>query len=331
MAYGSLVRKKTIIRPGVVVFNSHNAPNDNTTIKKCDMLCHKDTYFQNQNTKDLLNVLNEVENKLSYKQDINIDHYELCSKTCFSNKDCKKLKVKEDVITESDYSRTLKTKLYIDTEVCMHTTEKQNIIKYFKLKKDDTYISSLFTVMLEIAFQLLIYGIINSSNPPTALKNTIVPKIINYYKKEITEDGQEFVIVIVISEFLENMDLDFSYYNEMKSVFTYLEQQLGIYHNDTHSDNIKKSKDNKIILFDWGRASFESSPATKNGFITNNTAIIHVENKEEDFKKWLTKTLTKINNNKKLQIGGGKTLKTKIKKLKTNKSKSKNKTVKLKK
>ena len=77
----------------------------------------------------------------------------------------------------------------------------------------------------------------------------------------------------------------------MKEIFDYLEKTLGIYHNDTHSDNIRKSNDNKIILFDWGRASFEFNPATENGFITNKEKVPNPVENDNDFTKWLSKIL----------------------------------------
>jgi hypothetical protein len=52
-----------------------------------------------------------------------------------------------------------------------------------------------------------------------------------------------------------------------------------MFHNDTHSENIRQTKEGEIVLFDWGKGNLSNNSASTSGLYQGMT--------REDFTNWL--------------------------------------------
>jgi hypothetical protein len=100
---------------------------------------------------------------------------------------------------------------------------------------------TLFLLILEITIQNYVHDL--------SLKDLIVPKITDYY---FDADKAE---VTMIMKYVDTEPLSYDNYPKCIEILQHLKDNYSIFHNDTHSDNIRQTKDGKIVMLDWGKGN----------------------------------------------------------------------------
>ena len=58
-----------------------------------------------------------------------------------------------------------------------------------------------------------------------------------------------------------------------------LRDKYSIFHNDTHSENVRQTRDDKLVIFDWGKANIEKISPSSSGLYDRMSLLA--------FNKWL--------------------------------------------
>lgn len=138
------------------------------------------------------------------------------------------------------------------------------------------YPLTLFILILEIAIQN--YASVIISGEAELYKHSIIPRITDYYLHDISDDYTE---VVMIMDYIETMPLTYENYPKTIEILDTLQNKYNIFHNDTHSDNIRQTKEGKIVLLDWGKGSIldNANPSI--------SGLYDEMNEEIGFKAWL--------------------------------------------
>ena len=85
----------------------------------------------------------------------------------------------------------------------------------------------------------------------------------------------------MIMDYIETMPLTYENYPKTIEILDTLQNKYNIFHNDTHSDNIRQTKEGKIVLLDWGKGSIldNANPSI--------SGLYDEMNEEIGFKAWL--------------------------------------------
>ena len=292
-----------------------------------------------KNNKEVLDKFIEIFNKLTNRDKrVIIDNNRMCEDTTI---------LKNNKNSESGYSsnssNNVKTKVKVlktdnatvPFELSINKTESdieiiKSIVSYKKvckigntvLKKTkfiDTNNASIFVLTLEIAIQNYVHELCKKKSE---LKDLYVPEINDYF---LTDSNNEIVMSM---DYVDTEPLSFENLEKCISILDYLRTKK-IYHNDTHTENVRQTKiEQKIVLFDWGKANIESITPSSTGLYKNIT--------KEEFNNWINAQADIIKGKYKISASedlyGGqfkknniKNKKIKIKTLKSKKLKTKNK------
>jgi hypothetical protein len=144
-------------------------------------------------------------------------------------------------------------------------------IKKSIYRNDSNAFVSLFVLVLEILIQNLINSLCSIN--PYLQDNLEVPEITDYYLN--TNTPNEYNEVIMIMNYIETKPVSVDKRQICLNIFNILQKEYSIYHNDTHSENILMHlSNNKIVIFDFGKAFFEKlspSPLGLQSDMTNST------------------------------------------------------------
>jgi hypothetical protein len=210
-------------------------------------------YESSQSNKSLSNRKNK-NNKKTYCQDIKEPHYiSKISQIELVKHD------NESVPYELVIENTIYKSVINEKTVCK-LLDSNFIIKKSKFKKDD--ITSIFVLCLEITVQNFV-----SNLPKTnGLEMLKVPLITNFFLNTINKQYNEIVMYM---EYIETIPLNVSYLTKCIEILEILRNEYNIFHNDTHSDNVRQTDTNEIVLFDWGKTNFESIHPSSSGLYKN--------------------------------------------------------------
>ena len=126
---------------------------------------------------------------------------------------------------------------------------ENQVVKKTKFSKHSYNVEfTLFLLILEITIQNYVHDLCNKTE--ANLKDLIVPKITAYY---FDADAAE---VTMIMEYVDTQPLSYANYDKCIEILKHLRDEHNIFHNDTHADNIRQTKDGKkIVMLDWGKGN----------------------------------------------------------------------------
>jgi len=140
--------------------------------------------------------------------------------------------------------------------VCKITNK---VVKKTRFKKEGPewkYNLTLFILIWEIVMQNYVLEIITEDSF-FQKHSTLIPSISEYYLHKL-EDSHDVFEVVIIMEYIENEPLEFTNYEKAISILHRLKKKHRIFHNDTHTENIRQTNKGEIVLLDWGKGSIIS-------------------------------------------------------------------------
>ena len=202
----------------------------------------------------------------------NINYKEKKCEQCIA---CDKFNSDKDNILK-DSSMKVSYTLVLDENNVLESLIKNKMVCKIN---DDVVKKSLFNSGENVTIFLLIWEIAiqNYLNMLCKTDPNLIKLSVPLIKEHYLTDNNEFSEIIMLMDYIETIPLKKENLKQTISLLDYLISEYNIFHNDTHSENIRQTSDGQIVFLDWGKGNLSSASPSQSGLYPEIT----------DFYKWL--------------------------------------------